>query len=221
MDATSRRAVFAYDAPLISIGRGSTRECYAHPLEPTRCVKVPFTRRGEQQSERELRYLARVRRRYPDEDLRHVALGLGRTPTSHGTGHVFQRVVDVDADGRIGPSPTLLEALRDGLSVDELPTWTSTLARFRSWALSTSVVLRDLHADNVCLQRLPGGEPRLVVIDGIGPRGFLPRYWPTRAYARERNRAMLLRYGFDDPARLVNHRHARARMLAATRSDRC
>ena len=211
--------VTAAGRPLQSIGRGGTRECFAHPVDPARCVKLPLSRRGRLQSAREQDYLARVTRRYPDERLNHVARALGTLPTSRGPGHVFERVVDEASDGTLTASPTLLDALRHGVPADRRVLWRAALSRFRTWALSTPVVLRDLEADNVCVRRLADGSLRLVVIDGIGPRGVVPRLWPTRRYARERNRAMLERHGFDDLERLVSRRHARAIILPDAPTD--
>ena len=189
------------------IGRGITRACYVHPTDPGSCVKIGHARRGRVQSAREQRYLELLARRYPDDDLAHVARGRGRLSTSHGTGHVFERVMDEAPTGAPTlsptPSPTLLLALDAAALRAERSTWEAALGEFRAWARTTAVVLRDLTPPNVCAKRLADGALRLVVVDGIGPRGTVPRLLPTLAYAHRRNAASLGTYGFDTPDTLA------------------
>ena len=199
------------DRALRLIGRGITRACYVHPTDPGSCVKLGHARRGRVQSAREQRYLELLARRYPDRDLSHVARGRGTLATSHGTGHVFERVMDETPAG--APSPTLMRAL-DAAALDaERSTWQAALDEFRAWARTTAVVLRDVTPPNVCAKRLAGGALRLVVVDGIGPRGTVPRLLPTLAYSHRRNAESLRAYGFGALAELAE-RCARYRACA-------
>lgn len=202
--------------PLRLIGAGGKRGCYAHPRERALCIKVPFTASGAAEARREATYLARVERRHGPLDGAHVARCHGSVATTRGTGWLFDRVLD---EGTGAPSPTLTDALDERAHAAESARWEDALERFLRWTAETALVVRDLTPDNFCVRRTADGALRLVLIDGIGPAGTLPRWLPTRAYARSRNARHAARYGLTSVASLLErcreYRAARVRGSAA------
>ena len=195
------------------IGAGGGRACYAHPHDPTLCIKVPFTPAGRREARRESAYLRRVERLHGASDGTHFARGHGVIGTTRGTGWLFDRVTD-GAGG--DPSPTLTDALDESAHAADPESWQRALERFVRWTRETALTVRDLTPDNLCVRR--SRELELVLIDGFGPAGTLPRWVPLQAYARARNARSVERYGFASVAALLErcdrYREARARRAA-------
>ena len=129
--------------------------------------------------------------------------------TTHGDGWVFDRVRD-ERSGE--PAPTLERALDEATHAGEPDAWQRALDAFRRWLGRTPLVVRDLIPENLCVRRTVAGEPELVLIDGMGPAGTLPRWLPLPAYAHSRNARHAARYGFTSVESLLGRtREARAR----------
>ena len=195
--------------PLHLIAAGGGRHCYAHPGNPALCIKVPFNADGLREARREAAYLAWVERMHGPLEARHLARLHGRVRTTRGEGWVFDRVRD-ERSGE--PAPTLGQALDEAAYAREPIVWERALEAFRYWLGRTPLVVRDLTPENHCVRRTTAGELELVLIDGIGPAGTLPRWLPLRAYARSRNERHAVRYGVTSmPSLLERTREARAR----------
>lgn len=195
--------------PLRLIAAGGGRRCYAHPRDPALCIKVPFNADGLREARREAAYLTRVERLHGVLDATHLARLHGRVRTSLGNGWVFDRVRD-ERSGEA--SPTLGRALDEAAYAREPEAWERALDEFRHWLGLTPLVVRDLIPDNFCVRRTVAGSLDLVLIDGIGPAGTLPRWLPLRAYARSRNERHAVRYGVTSVRALLERtRRARAR----------
>lgn len=94
----------------------------------------------------------------------------GMIETNRGIGGIFDLVQD--DDGQV--SRTLGECLRDGTVTRERALWEQSLDQFLGRLMETGVILRDLNPGNLSARRLADGSIRLVAIDGIGHRDFIP-----------------------------------------------
>lgn len=180
-------------ATLVPIASGGGRHCYAHPIDPALCVKIAHAPRGEKESRLEWQHLASVERWYGKGHARHVVRCFGPVATSVGTGWLVERVRD--ADGARALAPSLLEALDRERYAAAASRWQAAFAEFAAWVATTPVVVRDLSASNFCVQRRAGGTLRLVLVDGFGPKEWLPRWLPLRAHTRRANRRAIARRG--------------------------
>lgn len=147
------------------IGRGSKRDCHAHPRNPNLCIKVARYVDSwwecQEQSVVEWHYINSLKKR--NVPLYHLADCLGWVQTNKGVGLVTERVLDEDGY----PALTLRDAVSAGL-VDMKKVMT-LLSALKAWALNYSVAIADLNGANLML-RHEGGEYVLVFVDGVGSR---------------------------------------------------
>jgi hypothetical protein len=152
------------------LGKGRTRECYRHPHDTSLCVKVDYLDKGCRQTSKEAKYYQKLRRLKPALEYDFIPRFHGMIETNRGIGGVFDLVRD--DDGQV--SRTLGECLRDGTVARERPVWEKSLDQFLGRLMETGVILRDLNPGNLSARRLADGSIRLVAIDGIGHRDFIP-----------------------------------------------
>lgn len=151
--------------------RGSYRNCFVHPDDPNRCVKVPIRQDDPQamaEQKRDFRDSLLLRRRKLTFD--HMALVESRVATELGIGLVSR--LCRDANGRIsrncgviipeqGLTPGLRAALRD----------------LKEWLRDRRIPIRGLHPNNLVAQETHDDGWHLVIVEGL-----LKRYydWPAR-----------------------------------------
>jgi hypothetical protein len=148
------------------IGKGSERWCYQHPQDPSLCIKVsvhPPKPGRKPQSEREAAYFRQLRKR--NVPFTHIPEYHGTVMTNLNTGYLFDRVAD--ADGRFSDR---LEDVHSQLPKQLLQ---NLLIELRGHMLHYGIIPCDLSFKNILLQK--GQEStRLVLVDGIGNRDFIP-----------------------------------------------
>jgi hypothetical protein len=138
------------------VGAGMMRSCYRHPEEAGKCVKIFHKKFRQRTHEKEVRELARLRKRKSKHSL-IVPRYYGEAETNLGTGYVFDLVT---ADGKDCPTfrtwlqshPEKAEAAREQLSRD---------------LLQSAVVFADLNCGNVLVVE-EEGTIRFAVVDGLG-----------------------------------------------------
>lgn len=158
-----------------AVAAGAERLLYRHPLDPSRCVKVPKHASGRQQG-REERYFERLAaRRIP---WRHMPEFFGTVATNRGRGLVFEYVQDFDGNRssdlrshvrRHGPRG-VAEALRD---LED---------HYARWAVITC----DMSFDNFLVRRSSPDAIEILMIDGLGNREFIPVSSLFRSLARRK-----------------------------------
>jgi|GEM_PF-764070 len=205
------------------IASGNGRDCFEHPLDPARCIKVPHTARGRKESRIEARYLRFQSFFHDTRDTPYIAHYHGIDHTTRGPGWVYDRILDESSNE---PSPTLADTLDDDEYGREPIVWDQAFSDFHHWLARTPLVVKDLTPSNLCAQRLQDGSIRLVVIDGIGPSAFLARWVPLSSYANRRNPVYAARRGMHGLhsliAACVYYRERRAeqrRKRASTKSS--
>lgn len=151
------------------IGKGLHRECFQHPDDPAKCVKIVVAGNSDE-NRREAQYYGLLARRGISWEMLTCFYGL--VETNCGTGAVFDLVRD--CDGAVSrPLSDYLE------SVDE-PPWGieqqlgDALGALRSYLLENRIVTMTLKPKNIVYQREKVGEGRLVIVDNVGNSDFLP-----------------------------------------------
>ncbi len=158
------------DAPDL-VGRGLHRNCYVHPRERDKCIKIVVA--GDLvETRREKAYYRLLAGR--NNSWRNLARYYGETETTAGRGAVFELIRD--DNGAV--SKTLqhyLESAHGNESIiDEL---TAATQELYTYMLTEKVITMTLKAKNICYQRKSkdassGG--RLVLVDNIGHSDFIP-----------------------------------------------
>nr|WP_299241711.1 YrbL family protein [uncultured Halomonas sp.] len=147
------------------IGRGTERNCYRHPRDEKRCVKVAHNfKNNKEQNRKDYEYFTKLERR--DIDWSHLPRCHGWVETNLGDGLVF----DLLQDTKGSPLPRLDILLTSGrLTTVEI---TTPLMQLHDYLYANRIFTSDLRASNiVCnLEKTP---PRLFLIDGIGDRDFI------------------------------------------------
>lgn len=148
------------------IGKGSERWCYQHPKNPNLCIKVAvhLPKPGRKpQSEREASYFGLLKRR--SIPFTHLPDYLGTEETSLGLGYVFELIRSED-----GSVAARLEDL-----FHELPATTlrEMMLELQTYMLRYGVVPCDMSVRNMLVQTHQG-QTRLMLVDGVGNRDFIP-----------------------------------------------
>lgn len=150
------------------LGKGSSRECYVHPEDDSKCVKVTYSaNRGI--TREEMKHYRRYLRRGISWDM--MARAYGFVSTSRGVGAVFSLARDFNGEISGSLDFYLQKAHETMISERELR---SSMAVFRSYLQRERIIVRELKADNLIYQRLGPATGRLILIDGVGNNEFLP-----------------------------------------------
>jgi hypothetical protein len=146
------------------IGQGRDRYCYAHPENPTLCIKI--ARHSEQQSARERKYIDFLKKR--GTDLSNISCHAGLIQTNKGTGHLFE-LLRLE-NGNI--APTLKSVIQTNqVSIDEC---LKELQKLKSYLIVNNICVRDLSPTNIVCDVSDTNNIRFVIIDGIGSPNFNP-----------------------------------------------
>jgi hypothetical protein len=154
--------------PHALVGKGLHRECFVHPDNPDRCIKIVVSGNGNE-NRREQAYYRELADRGVSWDMLPRFYGL--VDTSLGEGAVFDLVRDFD--GRISLT------LRHYLASEQLTTLHATALRkalqaLKSYLLEHRIITMTLKTKNI-LFRLDSPETgKLVIVDNIGNSDFIP-----------------------------------------------
>ena len=149
------------------IGKGSSRLCFEHPEDKTKCIKVVYTRKSSIIPE-ELKYYRFHEKRRISWEM--MARNYGTVETSEGEGAVFSLARDYDG----GVSKTLGYYFSSKDAMPPAVLVCRSLAAFRDYLLRERIIVRELKADNLVFMRLDRESARIVLVDGVGNNEFLP-----------------------------------------------
>lgn len=156
------------------VGRGSSRSCFQHPFEKSRCVKVE-KRDYLKITREEIKYYKRFQRRGISWDM--LARFHGIVETDLGEGAVFDMPHDYNGE--------ISRTLDYYLHVQSIPA--SELGRalraFKDYMTQERIVVRELKADNLVYQRNSRSLGKIVLIDGLGNNEFFPFANYSRLFA--------------------------------------
>ena len=150
------------------IGKGLHRECYAHPCDEGKCVKIAYAGHHAE-TLREQRYYRLLDERAASWN--NLSRYYGETHTNLGRGTVFQLIRD--EDGAV--SKTLQQYLTlptggGGIIINEL---IHAVQELCDYMFDQRIITMTLKAKNICYQRR-APRPRLVLVDSLGNSDFIP-----------------------------------------------
>ena len=150
------------------IGRGLRRECYFHPEDNTRCVKVVVA--GDQkETVREQSYYRLLEKRGISWDM--LARFYGNIETNRGPGAVFELIRDYT--GKVANTLKYYFS-NDHESELDYRLLTRLLPELKQYLLQWKIVTMSIRAQNIVYRRINPAEAKLVIIDNIGNSDFIP-----------------------------------------------
>ena len=189
------------------IAQGSHKQCYFHPQDNSRCIKVAYNPAGEKDLHREVRYLTHILKTRASQS------GIlpryhGSVQTSKGQGFVFDVIYDFD--GRISTSlsrllndPAFLDLHYHGLKYG--------LIGLRETLFKYNIISMAIYPENILCQKINPYDFKLMFINDMGSGAFIPLeyYWGPAAQAKIKRRWNRL-------ARFIAKRHLlqKAQLLA-------
>lgn len=154
--------------PRALIGKGLHRECFVHPENPARCIKIVVAGSGNE-NRREKAYYAELSRRGISWEMLPRFHGL--VPTNLGEGAVFDAIRDYD--NRI--SFTLGHYLASPLLTETHgPALRTALDNLRDYLLANRIITMTLKTKNILFQLTDADTGKLVIVDNIGNSDFIP-----------------------------------------------
>ena len=155
-------------SPVLLIARGYHRECYQHPEDNDRCVKV-VVHGGTEETRREQAYYRLLEKRL--SDWRGIARFHGNSDTNLGAGAVFDLIRD--ADGSV--SRTISQYLENAETLElHLEDIIHALVDFKHYQLKNNIQTMSLKPWNFVYQVSHEGRGNVFLIDSLGNSDFIP-----------------------------------------------
>lgn len=170
------------------VGKGLHRECYVHPNDEQRCIKVVVA--GDlSESKREQNYYKLLQKRGISWDI--LPRFHGVIETNMGAGAVFDLIRD--HDGEI--SKTLEYYLSsEQLDGAENPGINQAISVFKRELYRQSIITMTLSPKNIMYKKTGPNEGCLILIDNIGNSDFIPICSYIDSLAKKKITRKLLRF---------------------------
>ncbi len=149
------------------VGKGTNRECYIHPDDSSKCLKVTVSN-DHKESWREIRYYQLLQKRNITWDM--LARFYGTVETDMGEAMVCD--LPRDYNGEI--SKTLYSYLSTAENTKLIHNPLPLLYQLHDYIISQRIIVKDLNFRNMLYQKLSDTEANLIIIDGIGNHEFIP-----------------------------------------------
>ena len=150
------------------IGRGLRRECYFHPEDDTRCIKVVVAG-DHRETVREQSYYRLLEKRGISWDM--LARFYGNIQTDRGPGAVFELIRDYT--GAVSKPLEYYFSNDHELELD-YRLLTRLLPALKQYLLQWKIVTMSIRPQNIVYRRINHAEAKLVIIDNIGNSDFIP-----------------------------------------------
>jgi hypothetical protein len=170
------------------VGKGLHRECYIHPNDEQRCIKVVVA--GDlSESKREQSYYRLLQKRGVSWDI--LPLFHGVIETNKGAGAVFDLIRDYD-----GEISKTLEYYLSSEQLDnaENPGISQAISVFKQELYRQSIITMTLSPKNIMYKKTGINEGRLIIIDNIGNSDFIPICSYIDSLAKKKITRKLLRF---------------------------
>jgi hypothetical protein len=150
------------------IGRGLRRECYFHPGDDNKCVKVVVAG-DHKETVREQSYYQLLRNRAISWNM--LARFYGNAETNLGSGAVFELIRDYNGE----VSKTLEHYISaDNASEIDYQNLSRALSVLKQYLLKWKIVTMTIRPYNLVFKKNNASEGTLVIIDNIGNSDFIP-----------------------------------------------
>ncbi len=150
------------------IDRGLRRECYFHPDDESKCIKVVVVG-DHKETVREQSY-------YRLLDSRNISWNMlarfyGSIETNRGKGAVFELIRDYT--GEVSKTLEHYFSVNTGSHLN-YQTLTRSLPLLKEYLLQWKIVTMSIKPQNIVYKRISAHEADLVVIDNVGNSDFIP-----------------------------------------------
>ena len=154
------------------IGAGGHNATYIHPIDKTKCIKIPHTP-DDGDVKKEMRYRRMCAKKL--EKSRLVTEFFGTIETNLGIGYVFERVLDYNGKTSRDLKDFLPKTAPDTQTLQRI--WT-ILLNFKSDFLRENIAIVDTDITNFMVQEPAPGTFRVRIVDNIGTPVLIPLvYW--------------------------------------------
>lgn len=150
------------------IGSGGHQATYIHPLDPTKCIKIPHMK-DDGDVRKEMRYRRMCAAKLERSKL--VTKFFGTLETNLGLGYVFEHVRDYDGKTSRDMKVFLPKTRPDAETLQRI--WT-ILLNFKSDFLRENIVLADTDIENFMVQEHAPEAYRVRIVDNIGTPVLIP-----------------------------------------------
>ncbi len=170
------------------VGKGLHRECYIHPNDEQRCIKVVVA--GDlSESKREQSYYKLLQKRGVSWDI--LPRFHGVIETNKGAGAVFDLIRDYDGE--------ISKTLEYYLSSEQLDNAenlgiSQAISVFKQELYRQSIITMTLSPKNIMYKKTGINEGRLIIIDNIGNSDFIPICSYIDSLAKKKITRKLLRF---------------------------
>jgi len=150
------------------IGRGLRRECYFHPEDENKCIKIVVAG-DHKETVREQAYYRLLEKR--NIAWRMLAKFYGNVETNLGKGAIFELIRDYNGE----VSKTLVQYLsahKETVHNDQ--NFSQALLELKQYLLKWKIVTISLKPQNIVYKRTNESVGFLVIIDNIGNSDFIP-----------------------------------------------
>ncbi len=150
------------------IGRGLRRECYFHPEDENKCIKIVVAG-DHKETVREQSYYRLLEKR--NISWKMLARFYGNIETNRGEGAVFELIRDHTGE----VSKTLEQYFSANNETDlNYQDLSQALPLLKQYLLKWKIVTMSLKPQNIVYQKIHPTQGKLVVIDNIGNSDFIP-----------------------------------------------
>ena len=150
------------------IGRGLRRECYFHPEDENKCIKVVVAG-DHKETAREQSYYRLLEKR--NISWKMLARFYGNIETNRGEGAVFELIRDYHGDVSKTLEVYLSAQIKTDFNYQEL---SRLLPLLKQYLLKWKIVTMTIKPQNVVYQKINPTQGKLVVIDNVGNSDFIP-----------------------------------------------
>jgi len=150
------------------IGRGLRRECYFHPEDESKCIKIVVVG-DHKETVREQSYYRLLERRKISWNM--LARFYGNIETNRGKGAVFELIRDYT--GEVSKTLEHYFSVNNGSHLN-YQSLTRSLPLLKEYLLQWKIVTMSIKPQNIVYKRISAHEADLVVIDNVGNSDFIP-----------------------------------------------
>jgi hypothetical protein len=151
------------------VGKGLAKKCFIHPKNSALCIKIPYTKDGKREMNREIKYFNMLKKRGVWCDI--LPEYYGKVSTNFGEGYVFELVKNYD--GKV--SQNLYDYLSSKLlSEDDFSILVEKLKTMKENMLSHEIITMGLFPINILLRKESENSYNLILINDVGSAALIP-----------------------------------------------
>jgi len=154
------------------IGKGGERECYIHPLDKSKVIKVEYDHnkaKSNDQNSLDIYYYRSLNDSNVVFD--HISRVYDKVETNKGWGLVFDAITDYT--GRV--SKTFENVVKSKLLNTTVEK--QCLGELHDYIIKNNIMFYDAVLSNILCQEFEKGKYKLVIVDGLGGRKVGVKLW--------------------------------------------